>query len=52
MMQVYEEYCRDEQCSTLDVCPNCDGWGDHGFEEETGFILYCYACCGTGKYYI
>lgn len=49
---VYEEYCRDEQCLALDECPSCNGWGDHGFEEETGRMHYCYACCGTGRYHI
>lgn len=48
----YEEYCLDEQYSILDECPSCNGWGDHGFEEETGRMHYCYACCGTGKYYV
>lgn len=48
----YEEYCLDEQYSILDVCPSCNGWGDHGYEEETDRVHYCYACCGSGKYYI
>lgn len=28
-------------------CPQCDGEGNHG-EDEEGFLYTCYACHGTG----
>ena len=29
-------------------CESCGGFGDHGYEEETGCAYTCYACYGTG----
>ena len=29
-------------------CPQCDGEGNHGKDDE-GFMYLCYACHGTGK---
>ena len=31
-----------------DYCESCDGFGDHGIEEETGRLYICYSCGGTG----
>jgi len=33
---------------TPDYCESCDGFGDHGVEEETGRLYICYSCGGTG----
>lgn len=33
----------------MNLCPSCGGFGDHGYEEETGRELTCYACGGTGR---
>jgi hypothetical protein len=46
----WEAYARDEQCRVLDQCPDCDGHGDHGVDED-GRLYACYACCTTGKYF-
>jgi hypothetical protein len=35
--------------SAPDYCESCDGFGDHGVEEESGCLYVCYACGGTGK---
>lgn len=40
----------ETQHEVLDKCTSCGGWGDHGFEEETGFLYTCHACFGTGQY--
>lgn len=29
-------------------CPSCGGYGDHGIEEDTGFLYICYRCGGMG----
>lgn len=29
-------------------CDSCDGYGDHGVEEESGCLYACYACGMTG----
>lgn len=29
-------------------CPSCDGFGDHGIEEESGCRYACYACGMSG----
>ena len=34
--------------SAPDYCESCDGFGDHGVEEETGRLYVCHACGGTG----
>jgi hypothetical protein len=47
----WEEWVMLTQAEAADTCMRCGGWGDHGFEEETGRLYTCYACCGTGKYY-
>ena len=30
------------------LCNSCDGYGNHGYEPETGLEFTCYACGGTG----
>ena len=35
-----------------DYCESCGGWGDHGFEEDSGNPYVCHACGGTGKCHI
>lgn len=30
-------------------CTSCDGWGDHGYEEDSMCLLVCHACGGTGQ---
>lgn len=30
-------------------CPSCDGYGDHGVEEESGCLYVCYCCGGSGR---
>jgi hypothetical protein len=35
--------------ATTMVCSSCDGFGDHGVEEESGCLYACYACGGTGR---
>ena len=32
-----------------DYCESCGGWGDHGFEEDSGNPYVCHACGGTGN---
>lgn len=44
------EYCQWLAIeASPDYCESCGGFGDHGFEEETGNPYVCYACGGTGK---
>jgi DnaJ-class molecular chaperone len=31
------------------LCPSCNGSGDHGYDEE-GLPYICYGCGGTGNY--
>jgi DnaJ-class molecular chaperone len=38
-------YCKKNE---LEYCPSCGGFGNHGFEEESGNEYICYACGGTG----
>lgn len=45
------EIARDLDYADRNECPSCDGYGDHGFEEETGFRHVCYGCYGSGKYF-
>lgn len=51
----YSELLLDESIEArykaLNRCPSCDGWGDHGVEEESGCLYVCYSCGGTGKYH-
>ena len=35
----------------IDMCPRCNGCGDHGCDEE-GLPYICYGCGGTGKWSI
>lgn len=45
----YEEYAEMLKQEKEDMfCTSCDGFGDHGFDEE-GKIYVCYGCGGTGK---
>jgi len=41
----------EARCQLMNICPSCEGAGDHGIEEETGCPYICYACGGTGKFY-
>ncbi len=43
----YSEWLSCEKASPW--CDNCGGWGDHGFEEDSGLPYICYSCGGTGK---
>lgn len=43
--EAYDAYHRHRN-----ICPSCDGFGDHGVEEETGRLYICFGCGGTGKY--
>lgn len=51
LLNSWLEWCHELQAEELGTCTTCDGYGDHGFEEETGCLYTCYGCGGTGKYY-
>ena len=38
----------EKQSERNEVCESCGGFGDHGYEEESGMPYTCYACYGTG----
>jgi hypothetical protein len=42
---------REAYYEALNRCPRCCGCGDHGI-DECGERYICYACNGTGNYYI
>lgn len=48
--QAYEAYCYEQQCRELDICQSCDGYGNHGIDED-GCVYVCYYCHGDGKYF-
>lgn len=50
LMAAIEEYDIERSYAEMNRCPSCDGWGDHGYEEETNCRYICYGCGGTGKY--
>ena len=33
----------------INLCPTCDGHGNHGVDEE-GLPYVCYSCGGTGNW--
>ena len=33
----------------INMCPTCDGHGDHGCDDE-GLPYICYGCGGTGNW--
>lgn len=41
---------REAYYEALNRCPRCDGFGDHGLDED-GCLYVCYGCGGTGKYF-
>ena len=47
----WKEWVVLTQAVATDTCMRCAGWGDNGFEEQSGFLLICYCCGGTGKHY-
>ncbi len=53
MVALYEtewrEYCDWQYMILSPYCQSCDGFGDHGVEEESGCLYTCYACGGTGR---
>lgn len=48
--QVMAAEAREAYFAAQNICPSCDGFGDHGVEEESGCLYVCYGCGGTGKY--
>jgi hypothetical protein len=44
----YSMWCAVRAKRVRQYCERCDGFGDHGVEEETGCLYTCYACAGTG----
>lgn len=48
--QVMAAEAREAYFAAQNICMSCDGFGDHGVEEETGCLYVCYGCGGTGKY--
>ena len=46
------EIALDDYFRHQNRCPSCDGWGDHGVEEETNCLYTCYGCGGTGRYHV
>lgn len=44
----YADWCAARAMRDNQYCDSCDGFGDHGVEEETGCLYTCFACGGTG----
>ena len=42
---------REAMYAAMNVCPSCEGCGDHGVEEDTGCLFTCYGCDGTGRFH-